>query len=258
MSQKSDEKLTGPELRLKMSIDIAHELRTPLGGIVGMNELLLSSQLDAEQKQFSETIHDSAKSMLQLLNDFVELAKLDAEKIVAHPQSTHLQTLMNECSYSLKKSLKAHNIELKISFEPGIPDQINTDENCLRQTIIAVISGATKYVETGTIMINVSPGTNDSGTNGPGNNRPRDNSLGTSGVGNNGTSNGSLSFAIVLPPNTVNRNGQPLFSVIASDDAPVLRFDSTWVRLSIAQHLLKLLRASVSISGNTLEFSIPC
>lgn len=243
MSQKSDEKLTEPELRLKMAIDIAHELRTPLGGIVGMNELLLSSQLDAEQKQFSETIHDSAKSMLQLLNDFVELAKLDAQKIVAHAQSTHLQTLMNECSYSLKKSLKAHNIELKISFEPGIPDQINTDENCLRQTIIAVISGALKYVETGTIMINVSPGKNS----------PKN-----KGNGNSSTGESAISFTIILPPNTVNRSNQPLFSVIASDDTPVLRFDSTWVRLSIAQHLLKLLRASVSISGNTLEFSIPC
>lgn len=252
MSQKSDEKLTGPELRLKMDIDIAHELRTPLGGIVGMNELLLSSQLDAEQKQFSETIHDSAKSMLQLLNDFVELAKLDAEKIVAHSQSTHLQTLMNECSYSLRKLLKAHNIELKISFAPDIPDQINTDENCLRQTIIAIISGATKYVETGAIVINVSPG-----NNGSGNNSPESNNSGNNGAGNGSSGNGTISFTIILPPNTVNRNGQPLFSVIASDDAPVLRFDSTWVRLSIAQHLLKLLRASVSISGNTLEFSIP-
>ncbi len=232
MSQKTDENMAERELRLKMAIDIAHELRTPLGGIVGMNELLLSSQLDSEQKQFSETIHDSAKSMLQLLNDFVELAKLDADKVVVRSQPTHLRTLMNECSYALRKLLKAHNIDLKISLAPGVPDQISTDENCLRQTIIAVITGATKYVESGSINLVVSQ------------------------AQNNGTQP-AISFSVELPPNTVNRNGQALFSVIASDDAPVLRFDSTWVRLTIAQHLLKLLGATVSITDNTLEFSIP-
>lgn len=231
MSQKTDENLAERELRLKMVIDIAHELRTPLGGIVGMNELLLSSQLDSEQKQFSETIHDSAKSMLQLLNDFVELAKLDANKVVVRTQPTHLQTLMDECSYAVRKLLKAHNIDLKISLAPGVPEQISTDENCLRQTIIAVITGATKYVESGSINLVVSQ------------------------AQNNGTQP-AISFSVELPPNTVNRNGQALFSVIASADAPVLRFDSTWVRLTIAQHLLKLLGATVSITGNTLEFSI--
>lgn len=232
MSQKTDDNLTQRELRLKMAIDIAHELRTPLGGIVGMNELLLSSDLDSDQKQFAETIHDSAKSMLQLLTDFVELAKLDADKVVAHAQPTHLQTLLNECAYATKKLLKAHNIELQISLAPEMQESITTDENCLRQTIISILSGATKYVESGLITIDIKPCSHNSIESG-------------------------ASFTITLPPDTVNRNGQPLFSVIESEDVPVLRFDSTWLRLSIAQHLLKLLKAFVSVSGNTLEFSIP-
>lgn len=231
MTQKIDENLTEREIRLKMVVDIAHELRTPLGGIVGMNELLLSSQLDPEQKQFSETIHDSAKSMLQLLNDFVELAKLDAEKVVIRCAPTHLQTLLDECSYALRKLLKSHNIELNIVFSEGLPDTIGTDENCLRQTIISIVTGATKYVESGTIRIDIAAAAHNAKKSG-------------------------ISFKITLPPNTVNRNGQPLFTVIASENSPVLRFDSTWLRLSIAQHLLNLLQATVSIQDNTMEFVI--
>lgn len=229
MSQNSTDELTQCELRLKMAIDIAHELRTPLGGIVGMNELLLTSELDSDQKQYAETIHDSAKSMLQLLTDFVELARLDAGKLVPNPESFHLQTLFEECSYGLKKLLKSHNIELKISFDAKVPEKITTDETLLRNTVIAIVSGATKYIESGIITIDIKQ-TEDKK---------------------------SVQFTVQLPPNTVNRNGQPLFSIMASEDAPVLRYDSTWVRLSIAQRLLKMLNAVINVSGNTLEFSLP-
>ena len=229
MSQNSTDELTQCELRLKMAIDIAHELRTPLGGIVGMNELLLTSELDADQKQYSDTIHDSAKSMLQLLTDFVELARLDAGKLVPNPEPFHLKTLFDECSYGLKKLLKSHNIELKVSIDANVSEKITADESFLRNTIVAIVSGATKYVESGVITIDVKQ-TEDKK---------------------------SVKFTVQLPPNTVNRNGQPLFSIMASEDAPVLRYDSTWVRLSIAQRLLKLLNAINNVSGNTLEFSLP-
>ena len=229
MSQNSTDELTQRELRLKMAIDIAHELRTPLGGIVGMNELLLTSELDSDQKQYTETIHESAKTMLQLLTDFVELARLDAGKITANPESFHLQTLLDECSYGLRKQLKAHNINMKISIDPAVPEKITADENSLRNTIIAIVAGATKYVESGTITIDARLSTDTK----------------------------SISFTVTLPPDTVNRNGQPLFAFMADEGAPVLRYDSTWVRLSIAQRLLKLLNASISVSGNALEFRIP-
>ncbi len=229
MSQNSADEVTQHELRLKMAIDIAHELRTPLGGIVGMNELLLTSELDSDQKQFSETIHDSAKSMLQLLTDFVDLARLDAGKVIAQPSSFHLQTLVDECLYGLRRLLKSHNIELKVSIDPSIPANITADENSLRNSIIAIVSGATKYVESGIITIDIKPSQDKS----------------------------KVSFTVTLPPKTVNRNGQPLFLIMESEDAPVLRYDSTWVRLSVAQRLLKLLNASTVVSGNTLEFTLP-
>lgn len=228
MSQNSSDELAQRELRLKMAIDISHELRTPLGGIVGMNELLLTSALDSDQKLFSETIQESAKSMLQLLNDFVELARLDAGKIVANPVAFPLRTLLDECSYATRKLLKLHNIELKVSIDSNVPEKVTIDENCLRNTLIAIIVGATKYVESGTITIDAKL-----------------------------ADNGSVAFTVTLPPNTVNRNGQPLFSIMASDDAAVLRYDSTWVRLSIAQRLMKLLNASTVIEGNVLQFNIP-
>ncbi|MBI2812292.1 MAG: HAMP domain-containing histidine kinase [Candidatus Melainabacteria bacterium] len=229
MSENSTNKLTQGELRLKMAIDMAHELRTPLGGIVGMNELLLTSELDSDQKQFSETIHDSAKSMLQLLTDFVELARLDAGKLAPNPASFHLQTLLDECSFGLRKVLKSNNVQMQVSVDANIPDKITTDEDFLRNAIIAIVSGALKYVESGTISI----------------------------YATQSKERKSTSFTITLPPNTVNRNGQPLFTNMANDNAPVLRYDSTWLRLSIAQRLLKLMNASISVSGNTLEFNIP-
>lgn len=228
MSQKVEETVLDGELLFKMATDMAHELRTPLGGIIGMNELLLTSELDSEQKLFSETVNDSAKSMLQLLTDFVELARLRANKVVAQPAPFQLDVVLDEVAYALKRFLKLNQIELKINFADSAPKKMVNDETCFRQAITAIVTGSAKFIESGVIAIDIAGGGSD-----------------------------SAHVTITLPSNTVNRNGQPLFTQLAHPNAPIQRYDATWLRLSIAQKLLELLSAKYSVDGNCLEFELP-
>jgi signal transduction histidine kinase len=219
------------ELRYKMATEIAHELRTPLGGILGINELLLSSQLDPDQKLFSETINDSAKIMLQLLTDVVELARLDAGKVVLKNASFNLENTIEECAFALRKFLKIHSIDLKISVDAKMSELVTGDAASLQQILTSIILGASKFIESGTISIDVK--TEDSPENSE-----------------------TVCFTVALPPNTVNRNSEAIFTQMATEDLPVQRFDSTWLRLRIAQNLLKMMDASIQVSGNTLRFTI--
>jgi signal transduction histidine kinase len=231
MSQQSDDDLTKQELRLKMATEMAHEFRTPLGGIIGINELLLTSQLDSEQMQFAETINDSAKIMLQLLTDLVELARLDANKITLKSALFNPQSILDECAFALRKFLRLHNIELTISVAADLPDLIPGDAACLQQALTSIIVGSSKFIESGVISLDATPGAASDDQK-------------------------AICFTIILPPNTVNRNHEPIFTQLAKPEAPVQRFDSTWMRLSIAQKLLMIMNALVEVSGNTLQFTI--
>jgi signal transduction histidine kinase len=229
MSQNSGNQ-TELELKYKMATEIAHELRTPLGGILGINELLLSSRLDPDQKLLSETINDSAKIMLQLLTDFVDLARLDAGKVVLKNSSFNLDSTIEECALALRKFLAMHSIDLKISVDAKVPELITGDAASLQQILRSIILGASKFIESGTISIDARL--------------------------ENEKNSETVCFTVVLPPNTVNRNNQAIFTQLADEDTPVQRFDSTWLRLRIAHSLLQLMNASIQVSGNTLTFMI--
>ncbi len=218
------------ELKYKMATEIAHELRTPLGGILGINELLLSSRLDPDQKLLSETITESTKIMLQLLTDVVELARLDAGKVVLKNSSFNVGSTIEECAFALRKFLAIHSIDLKISVDAKVPELITGDAASLQQILTSLILGASKFIESGTISI-------DAGIE-------------------DGENSKKVCFTVVLPPNTVNRNSEAIFTQLADEDTPVKRFDSTWLRLRIAHSLLKLMNASIQVSENTLQFAI--
>ncbi len=231
MTEEHGNQPTEQELRSRIITDMAHELRTPLGGILGINELLMASPLDPEQKDYAETVHHSAKSMLHLLTDIVELSRLDGANVTLEPSSFNLESIFEECAFMLRKHLALHSIELKTSIDPNVPSLLTGDTNRLRQIFTSLILGATKFIESGSLSLQAK----------------RDDSS---------EQIESVIFTIQLPPNTVNRNGEPMFTQLANENAPVQRYDSTWLRLRIAHILLKLMSASIKVSGNTLQFTI--
>ena len=135
---------------------VIHELRTPLTSILGMTQLLNSKNLEpAKQKEYLQHILSAGRHLLSLINDTLDLAKLEAAKIQVAAAPLNLKELIEETNIILTPLAKAKNLELFIHFDQAAPHNIVGDQRLLRQIIINLIGNAIKFTDHGHVSISV-------------------------------------------------------------------------------------------------------
>jgi PAS domain S-box-containing protein len=134
---------------------MSHELRTPLNAIIGFTGTLLMrlpGPLTADQEKQLTTIQRSAKHLLSLINDLLDMAKIESGKVDIHVESVHLQTLLEEIATTLRPL--AQNKGLSFTIEaPSNPLYFETDRRALNQILINLINNAIKFTEAGHIQV---------------------------------------------------------------------------------------------------------
>ncbi|WP_410472953.1 response regulator [Faucicola mancuniensis] len=150
--QQTAEKLAGFD---KLWAVLEHELRTPLSGMMGMIELLAEDKADFNQEQQDTitTIQQSSKTMLSLLNDMLDVAKLDAGKLQLNLSSVNILNLLNQVAELMIGNAKRNNISLYIYTHPDVPRNIQTDDGRMRQIILNLMTNAIKFTKQGYVAL---------------------------------------------------------------------------------------------------------
>lgn len=142
--------------------NMSHELRTPLNAILGFTQLMsYSSNLSPEQQKNLEIIHNSGEHLLNLINDILDLSKIEAKRITINETSFNLVDMILEIEEMFKIKAKQKGLQLDVVITPDLPHFIKSDRLKLRQILINLIGNAIKFTKIGKIKVYVSPVNNE-------------------------------------------------------------------------------------------------
>jgi len=135
---------------------MSHELRTPLNAILGFAQLLNRDQsLNPKQQRYIDTINRNGQHLLELINDVLEVSKIEANQVALHENNFDLYQLLENIEELFQLKAIAKNITLTVSLSPTVPQYIHTDESKLRQVLINLLSNAVKFTFEGQVILRV-------------------------------------------------------------------------------------------------------
>jgi signal transduction histidine kinase/ActR/RegA family two-component response regulator len=135
--------------------DVGHDVRTPMAGLIGMNDLLLRTPLDARQRGYAEAVRRAARHMLQLVNDLLDLSRIESGALDIADERVDLRQLLDDVVSGETALAEERGLALSCSLAPDLPTQVRGDNLRLRQVLYNLVNNALKFTDHGGVEIRI-------------------------------------------------------------------------------------------------------
>ena len=135
--------------------NMSHEIRTPINAIIGMNEMILRESDDDKVLDYSKNIESAGRSLLSIINDILDLSKIEAGKMEINEATYSFSSLINDVSVMVSVKAREKNLAFDVYVDETLPDSLIGDEIRIRQILVNVLNNAVKYTEIGSVGLSV-------------------------------------------------------------------------------------------------------